>query len=334
MLKHTLARKIAIGLLFVLVAVVSGACQDDELTSQELSSDSNSSTTEDSIDYSSVDDITSDSSTTEDSVDYSSVDDATSDSSATEYSFDYSWAEENLYIAHAMGGVLGITYTNSYEAFLLNYSLGLRVFEADFSLTEDNQVVLLHELGNWESATINGVSVSDYSFTYNNFKSSLLNGQFHTLSLEDLLELMVEYPDIYIVTDTKGTDTASIETLFTAMIEAATEIDASLPDRMILQIYNEEMLDTVMDIYTWKSVIYTLYADPDWTDESVAEFMTRTGVNFITMWGDWSTAERISYWKTANPDAIIASHTINDLNVVEELQANGVDLIYTDFLTP
>ena len=39
--------------------------------------------------------------------------------------------EGHPYIAHAGGGILGYTYTNSYEALLSNYQLGHRLFEFD-----------------------------------------------------------------------------------------------------------------------------------------------------------------------------------------------------------
>lgn len=76
--------------------------------------------------------------------------DTTSDSNVTPgteppYNFDYSWLENHPYIAHAFGGILGHTYTNSYEAFLLNYQLGHRIFEVDFSLTEDDYTVAAHD---------------------------------------------------------------------------------------------------------------------------------------------------------------------------------------------
>lgn len=253
----------------------------------------------------------------------------------TDYFFDYTWAKQSPYIAHALGGILGNTYTNSHEAFLLNYSLGQRVFEIDIDTTDDGQLVLLHKQNDWRSrANIDGVSVNIRDFTYNNFKSSLMDGKYHTLSLDDMLELMAEYPDVYIITDTKATDPQVVNAQFSNLVEKVQSIDGSLLQRIIPQIYNEAMLDELMAVHNWGSIIYTLYADPDWTDQTVADFMKRTGVNFITLWGEWCTKERIAFWQEQNPEIIVAAHTINDLDVANNLREIGVDLIYTDFLTP
>ena len=48
-------------------------------------------------------------------------------------------------IAHAGGGINGLTYMNSLEAIDLNYSLGLRYFEIDFSWTNDDRLVCIHD---------------------------------------------------------------------------------------------------------------------------------------------------------------------------------------------
>ncbi len=52
-------------------------------------------------------------------------------------------------IAHAGGGINGITYTNSYEALDLNYGLGFRYFEIDFTYTTDQKLICLHD---WKKA--------------------------------------------------------------------------------------------------------------------------------------------------------------------------------------
>ena len=49
------------------------------------------------------------------------------------------------YIAHAGGGINNITYSNCLEALNLNYKLGHRVFEIDFSCTSDNKLISLHD---------------------------------------------------------------------------------------------------------------------------------------------------------------------------------------------
>lgn len=269
------------------------------------------------------------------------------------YHFDYFWAQ-NPYIAHAMGGIFGDTYTNSYEAFLLNYSLGHRIFEVDFYLTEDQETVSTHYAENWHNNTKTN---EDVAFTADNFSSYLSEGKYHPLTYKQVIDIMSEYPDIYVVTDSKFTDREQSDYEFNQIISYAQSVNPTVLDRIIVQIYHPEMLDWVMDLYPWRSVIYTLYADPNWTPESVLEFTQSSGVEFITVWDGLVTPESGPYLDThvanleftTNQDGILvpnfitdwkaaglqlAAHTTNNLSSDRSLRSMGFDVIYTDFLLP
>lgn len=256
------------------------------------------------------------------------------------YDFDYSWTK-HPYIAHAFGAIDGNTYTNSYEAFLLNYQLGHRVFEVDFDITSDGHTVLAHDSDSWrERATvrvdpdINLLNEPDTSaFTYANFMSSLWYNKYRPLDVEDLLRLMQEYPDIYIVTDTKYYDKERVQFQFSEIVNTALQIDESLLERFIPQIYLPEMFDYIMEVYPWRSVIYTLYINSaNWTPENVLEFSEESGVKFVTMWGRWVEKDILDLWHSA--ELKVAAHTINNLNTVDQLRSAGVNVFYTDFLRP
>lgn len=255
------------------------------------------------------------------------------------YNFDYSWAT-HPYIAHAFGGILGDTYTNSREAFLINYQLGHRVFEVDFDITTDNHTVLAHDADGWRANAVVktnsdaqiATNPDPTAFTYDNFMSSLWYDKYHPLDIDALFQLLQEYPDIYIVTDTKYSDKEHVSLQFTEFVETAKNYDKSLLDRFIPQIYQPEMLNMIMEIYPWKSVIYTLYSNPDWTPENVLAFARESGVKFITMWGSLVNQEVIDLWETA--EIKVAAHTINDLTQADQLRNLGVSVIYTDFLLP
>lgn len=228
-----------------------------------------------------------------------------------------------------MGGILGDTYTNSYEAFLLNYQLGQRVFEVDLVLTTDGVTVAEHDGPAWQEHT---TGTDDLDFTYDNFVSHLAYDKYHRLDAEDILQIMQQYPDIYLVTDSKYSDSDRVHAQFSEFVRLAESIDPSVLDRIIIQIYNPKMLDYVMDVYPWKSIIYTLYADPNWTPENVLEFVQTSGVKFITMWSYLVTPEIVDLWSPAGLK--IAAHTVNDLATAHHLRDLGADVIYTDFLIP
>lgn len=92
------------------------------------------------------------------------------------------------------------------------------------------------------------------------------------------------------------------------------------------------MLDDIMAIYPWKSVIYTLYANPSWTAENVLEFADQSGVKFITIPAGFVAEGLPESWQSS--DLKIAVHTINQLDSVEKLRSFGVSVFYTDFLIP
>lgn len=232
--------------------------------------------------------------------------------------FDYSWTDLEPYIAHAGGGILGHTYTNSYEALLLNYHLDHRLFEFDFSLTGDDNTILTHD--------------STATPTSDNFNSTLIQDKFRPLSLDQLIKFLYSHPDAYIITDTKATDEPTTRLLLEQIRSAATDLDLSILDRFIIQIYHPDMLAWAMDIHPWKSIIYTLYQDPDWTPESVLAFAEKTGVKYITLFDTIATPETLKLWQAAG--LLIGVHTINDLTSAQHFLDLGATNIYTDYLTP
>lgn len=57
--------------------------------------------------------------------------------------FSYNWTKYK-YVAHALGGVGGKTYTNSPQALEHNYNKGFRVFEVDLDLSSDDELIAWH----------------------------------------------------------------------------------------------------------------------------------------------------------------------------------------------
>lgn len=245
------------------------------------------------------------------------------------YTFDYSWIEDtDGYVAHAFGEVDGFTYTNSLEAFEANYARGHRVFEVDLEYTRDDySVVLTHDEESWRAERAD--VADDVPFTHDVFMNTPINGRFTPLDLEALIELMDEYQDIYIVLDTKYYDTQSVVIVFSQIVREAESVDPEILSRIVPQVYNEDMFWTVMQVYEFKSVIFTLYAI-EWTPESVYDFCFRTGCRFVTLWDYLLTPEALALWDTQGIN--VAVHTVNDQAAADGYYDMGVDMIYTDSL--
>lgn len=231
--------------------------------------------------------------------------------------FDYSWTNLSPYIAHAGGGILGHSYTNSYESLAFNYQLGHRLFELDFSLSSDNELIATHDPTTTSTDT---------------FNSTLVENKFHPVSIDRLLDFLYHHPDVYIITDTKYTDEESTRSLLEHLRTAAEDLDPTILDRFIIQIYHPDMLPWVMDIYPWKSIIYTLYQNPEWTPENVLAFAESSGVKYITLFYAAASDEALDLWHSAG--LYIGVHTINDLPTAKEASSRGATNVYTDYLLP
>lgn len=241
--------------------------------------------------------------------------------------YDYSWMNDvPPYIAHACGGIDGKTYTNSREAFLLNYELGHRVFEIDFNLSEDGVLIAAHDKEHWKEIT-----KTDLPYTSENFNRLLIYDQYESLNWSEIIDLMAEYPDVYLVTDTKSQAKRSVMLAFSQLVSCAEQTHPEVLERIIPQIYNEDMLSWISRFYSFKSVIFTLYAT-EWSPQSVLDFCKNSGVRFITMPVKSVSEDIIRLWDTM--DIQVAVHTVNNEQQIDELLRMGVDMIYTDFVVP
>lgn len=202
------------------------------------------------------------------------------------------------FVAHAGGGINGITYTNSLEALNYNYKKGFRFFEVDLEWVQDNELVLMHDKG---------------------FK---MPGGLTQMSLADLVKWMLKHSDTYIITDIKSNN---IEGLNKIVKEYA-----ALKGRFIPQIYAFEEYERVRDL-GFKNIILTLYAS-NYSDMQVIDFLRNHKVLALTMLQNRANADFIYGLKTL--EVFIYVHTVNDAALKSQLKPLGIDGYYTDFLNP
>ena len=256
-----------------------------------------------------------------------------------ESKFDYSWAEkdENSYIAHALGGIDGLDYSNSLEAFEESYRKGFKVFEADLEYTSDGELVLIH---NWERALLRrlfGMDLPDDNvetpLSLSEFKSQKIYGKYTPLSFKELLRLMKENPDVYLVIDGKYNEEEEVRKEYRDIVEYAESIDPLLLNRMIPQIYNKGMYDWIMDTYDWKSMIFSwyMYGSAGLEPEPLFDFCEERGIKICAMKDALENAllDREAFRR----DLMIFVYTVNSEEDRKRLFGNGVKGIYTDFLS-
>jgi glycerophosphoryl diester phosphodiesterase len=245
------------------------------------------------------------------------------------------WTEHEV-IAHAMGGIQGKTYTNSYEAFIANYEKGVRVFEVDLQLTEDGYLVARHD---WDNVNLYEIyeqtppaGKAGLPLTLKEFLSLKINKNFTPLHFGDIVGLMMKYPDIYIVTDTKDVDARIIFMQFQKLVNKAISIDEKVLKRIVPQIYHYEMFEVLEELYPFPSYIFTLYATRE-PDENIIDFISRTPkIDAVTM-NEYRVNDNLV--EEINRLGIKSYvHTINDFSVYQNYKTLGLFGIYSDFLNP
>lgn len=242
-----------------------------------------------------------------------------------------SFPEKSMLIAHAGGAVRESmrngTYTNSLEALVQNYNFGHRVFEFDFCQTTDNRLACIHD---WKKYG-NGQAVSEEEWL-----SSKVNGIYTPLTLEKLMDQMLVIPDIYVVTDTKSyaMTPEEIRYQFQVLYDTAMERDPEMLDHFIPQIYSDEMYDILMEIYPWKSLIYTAYATKN-TGEQIASFaQAHDNIQVITCpAGDKRFTDSVKEQIHTSGKKLYI-HTVNSYNKLADYLTAGVDGFYSDYLLP
>lgn len=242
--------------------------------------------------------------------------------------------EDSPIIAHALGGYQGDTYLNCLEGFLNAYQKGTRVFEADFCLTSDGYVVLRHD---WDLALQDGID-NIHIPTRDTFLSTRILNRYTPLSFKDLAKLMVDYPDICIITDTKHSKPEIANVMFHSMLEDVnvSSRDVGIFNRIIIQVYSREMFESLKNGFDFPFYIYTLYQEEfDSTDEAfskISEYCANNGIKGITLPKEW--------WKDSFSDIASAyslhcfTHPVNDRDEALLFLGKGIHAVYSSFLTP
>lgn len=232
--------------------------------------------------------------------------------------------------AHAMGTVDGRTETNSLDAFLASYEAGHRVFEVDLQLTSDGHLIARHD---WEQMSYyNAEQVFAGVMDWETFQRTPICFFYTPVDIDGLVSLMQAYPDIYFVTDSKDTGEENVRA---QMKEIARAMDAAgdpaLWDRLIVQIYHEDMYAWVSEEAPVTNWIFTLYqiVAPDY--ERTGAFCKEHGIPVVTMESQRLTREHVEILHSY--DCRIYVHTVNRLRTMLELSW-GADGFYSDFVAP
>lgn len=236
-------------------------------------------------------------------------------------------------VAHSLGDMNGTAYVECYETFYQSYEEGFRTFEIDLIPTSDNYLVCRHL---WADSKIQAGINENNIPTLEEFKSTPFYGQYTPISFMDLCELMKQYPDMWVIVDTKSIDVNTNVNYYSKIIEEAASVDcSSILDRIIVCAYSQEMYQPIMDIYPFKNVVYTTYIDWDGNVSTFTEnckWCAYNNVDSISMW-DYLYNERIQ--SIADYYGIdVYVHTVDDYEASLFYIETGARGIYTNIIWP
>lgn len=239
------------------------------------------------------------------------------------------------------GAVDGRTYTNSLQAWELSYANGNRVFDADMAFTADDFLVLRHS---WNDNLEQGIamkesrsytdangmprqSVSQEKMDYATFKSAKMYYKYDAMSCEDMLNYMAEHGDLYIACDMKDDVIESYQYLVNLAVDMGVE---DVLDRIIVNIYDYEVYDLIMEIYSFKNVtVRQYYISPNNYYELI-EFCVTHNIHVVNVSSCYMEDEGIAILQRYGIHIYVAiADYISDMRYYHELGADGA---VTDFL--
>ncbi len=243
------------------------------------------------------------------------------------------WYERWPVICHALGRTEeGDDLTNSYEALLYNYAKGQRVFEADIAITSDNVAVLRHD---WESDLGQG---ERFGWTEEDrqvpsaekFLAAPIYEKYTPMTLLDLYREMQEKQDLYVVLDPKYSQDVRMQ--FGILADTALENGCEeVLDRVVVQLYYEQMYEEVREVYPFQNYLYTLYY-VGYPGEAAGAFCEREGIPVLVMPSTWLNDTILQ--EVDNYPVRLYVHTVNEQEDAGRLFNQGVDGIYSDVILP
>ena len=232
--------------------------------------------------------------------------------------------------AHAMGTVDGRTETNSLDAFLQSYEAGQRVFEVDLQLTSDGHLVARHA---WEQISYYNTEQQFAGvMDWETFRQTPVCFYYTPVDIEGIVSLMRAYPDVWFVTDSKDTGEDAVRAQTREIARSIREAgDPALWERIIVQLYHEDMYGWVSQEAPVSNWIFTLYqlTNPDY--EKIGAFCREKNIPVVTLSTERLKAEHVEILHRY--DRRVYVHTVNRLRAMQEMSW-GADGFYSDYVTP
>ena len=231
------------------------------------------------------------------------------------------WFLDAPLIYHAGGQINGHTYTNSAEAVQKTLSEGNCFIEIDFAYTSDNRLVCVH---GWDD-----VYMEEYIPTLEEFLSTKIQGKYTPMTAEDLIHIMKENPQMYLITDTKEEDLVSV----IADLAELTQWDSSILDRFIIQLYLGSEKEGILEVYPFRDsqFLLTVYKLNEWPRQ-VGHICSQYQISVITLPHQDTAPADIAMLREYG--YTLYEFTVNRPDFAVQSLKNGISGFYTDCLSP
>ena len=222
-----------------------------------------------------------------------------------------------IFIAHGGGKFQNHTRSNTKDALDYNYSKGFRCFELDFSWTNDNKLVLIHD---WNNSAKELFEKSTGRLSHEDFLNRQTRDNLILLDIEKLLLWLNDHQDVTIITDVKNKNLEALLLIKTK--------NQNLFKKFVPQIYSFQEYNIVKNI-GFDKIILTLYRS-NYSDDEILSFARKSELFAITMPTNRSFSGLPK--KLSDIGVPVYAHTVNNYWLFKLLRVYAVFGVYTDTL--
>lgn len=234
--------------------------------------------------------------------------------------------EDLDYIAHAGGSPYGLnqlpSYTNSRQAFDVSYQNGFRAFEFDLITLGDGTVVLAHDYHEDRY----GLNEAFGDSTRADVEGRKYDGLFEVLFADDLIQIMVEHPDVWIILDSKWDH----EIIAQKLVDLAP--NDQVRDRLVPHLASAEHVEALKAIYDFPEKMIAVYR---WAggNAEIARRKELHDVDNVMLWWDsrW-TPEGQELFEEAGLNVWV--HTPYEGEVIQSFLDQGIRVYSGGLIAP
>lgn len=236
----------------------------------------------------------------------------------------YQWTENKL-ISHAAGSIDGKSYTNSKNAFKRSYTNGHRLFEIDVSVTSDGKLVARH---GWEDDLYQHLNNNQLPVNYKKFMNSYYYNKYKPMDFEDILTILKENKDVYIILDGKVESPKDVEKLYKKINEQTKNLKSNYKKRLIPQMFYKQDL-SILRNYGFHDVVYVVGREK-FTPESLTKFCDANDIRVVSLSRNRTTEKLVKALDKKNIKCYM--YTLNNKTEMKKYLDIGVHGFFTDFV--